>query len=119
MSVTRIKPETRKRAQELRREMTPPERILWRHLKLLKEQGIRFRRQAPIGPYIADFVSFSEKLIIELDGLSHINTQSYDRNRDRFLNEQGFRVLRFSNSMVCKDPADIVETVLNEVGYEQ
>ncbi len=117
MPVTRIKPKTRKRARKLRREMTPPERILWVQLKMLKEQGYKFRRQAPIGPYIADFVCFAEKLVVELDGDSHGSNESqkHDNVRDGFLRQQGFQVLRIPNSEVSRNLNGVVETILNKL----
>ena len=121
MAVTRITPKTRKRAQKLRREMTPPERMLWKHLKALKEQGHRFRRQAPIGPYIADFANFSHKLVIELDGETHAGPDAgkTDAVRDAFLKSQGFAVLRFANHEVVRNCGDVVETILNKVKTDE
>ncbi|VAV91611.1 hypothetical protein MNBD_ALPHA08-1185 [hydrothermal vent metagenome] len=117
MPVTRITPKTRKRGQELRNEMTPPERKLWTQLKVLKEQGLKFRRQAPIGPYIADFVCFTEKLVVELDGDSHGSNESqmHDSVRDEFLQQQGFQVLRIPNSEVNRNLNGVVETILSEL----
>ncbi len=117
MPVTRIKSKTRKRAQKLRREMTPPERILWGHLKVIKGLGFKFRRQAPIGPFITDFVCFREKLVLELDGHTHgaSESQTHDRARDAFLQQQGFRVLRFANGEVIRNLQGVVETILNEL----
>jgi len=115
---TRISANTRQAAQRLRRDQTPFERMLWPHLKQLKaSHGLHFRRQAPIGPYIADFVCFSKKLIIELDGETHVGEASlaHDAKRDAFLRQQDFHVSRFSNEMVVTDIASVVETVLNEV----
>jgi len=115
---TRIPAKTRQAAQRLRREQTPFERKLWPHLKQLKiSHGLHFRRQAPIGPYIADFVCFARKLIIELDGESHVGEASnaHDAARDAFFMQQDFRVLRFPNRAVGNDAASVVETVLNEV----
>ncbi|MGB5215904.1 MAG: DUF559 domain-containing protein [Anderseniella sp.] len=115
---TRIPAKTRQAAQRLRREQTPFERQLWPHLKQLKASyGLHFRRQAPIGPYIADFVCFARKLVIELDGETHVAEASiaHDAKRDAFLHQQGFRVLRFPNQIVVTDVASVVDTVLSEV----
>jgi len=115
---TRISPKTRQTAQRLRREQTPPERKLWQHLKQLKtSHELHFRRQAPVGPYIADFVCFAQKLVIELDGETHLGNVAlaHDAMRDAFLHQQGFRVLRFPNRTVVTDVASVVETVLSEV----
>lgn len=116
--ITRISAKTRQAAQRLRREQTPFERKLWPHLKQLKtSHGLHFRRQAPIGPYIAGFVCFAKKLVIELDGETHVAEASVarDAQRDAFLHEQDFRVLRFPDRIVVTDVASVVETVLSEV----
>jgi len=117
MPVTRITPKTRQRAQALRRDMTPPERILWAWLRVLKETGYKFRRQAPIGPYIADFVCFACNLVVELDGHSHETQESQhqDKVRDAFLRREGFQVLRIANSEVVHNLDGVVGTILNEV----
>ena len=116
--ITRISANTRQAAQRLRRDQTPYERRLWPHLKQLKpSHGLHFRRQAPIGPYIADFVCFAKKLVVELDGETHVSGASVasDAKRDAFLHAQSFRVLRFPNRIVVTDVASVVDTVLNEV----
>ncbi len=115
---TRISAKTRQAAQRLRREQTPFERKLWPGLKQLKaSHGLHFRRQAPIGPYIADFVCFTKKLVVELDGETHVGETciAHDAKRDVFLHQQGFRVLRFPNRIVVTDVASVVDTVLREV----
>ena len=84
-------------AQKLRRNMTKEERRLW--YDFLKPLSVTVRRQTVIGPYIVDFYIASAKLVIELDGSQHYREEGVaaDRERDRFLGEQGIRVLRFSN----------------------
>jgi 16S rRNA processing protein RimM len=82
-------------AKLLRRGMTPEERIIWQVLRD-KQLGIKFRRQQPIGVYIADFVSFDRKIIIEIDGGQHLESAK-DRVRDEFLMREGFTILRFWN----------------------
>lgn len=74
--------------------MTDSERKLWSGLR--REQlGVKFRRQHPIGSYIADFACLDPKLVIELDGAQHREQAEYDARRDKFLREHGFTVLRF------------------------
>ena len=90
-------PETLKRAKRLRREMTDAEKKLWSHLRDQRLGGCKFRKQQPIGPYIADFVCQSSRLIVEADGSQHLEN-SHDLRRDAFLNGKGYRVLRFWNS---------------------
>jgi very-short-patch-repair endonuclease len=86
-----------RRARSLRRGMTDAERKLW--LGIRQEQlGVKFRRQHPIGIYIADFACLAPKLIIELDGAQHAQQRDYDARRDAFLKSQGFAVLRFATN---------------------
>ena len=99
MPHTRISRETREKAQDHRRHLSKAERMLWWRLRELKSEGMRFRRQAPIGPYIVDFVWLTAKLIVELDGDNHETAKQkhHDAVRDEFLEASGFRILRFSN----------------------
>src|SRR5262245_30661111 len=90
------------RARALRRSMTDAERRLWLHLKA---------RQAPIGPYIVDFVCFDAKRVVEVDGGQHTDALSYDSKRDIWLAAQGFRVLRFWNNDVLQNTDGVVERV--------
>jgi very-short-patch-repair endonuclease len=93
------------RAKRLRRIMTRAETLLWRQLKAHRLNGFGFRRQTPMGRYIADFVSHSCKLVIELDGESH-NFESVvrdDARRDAWFASRGYRVLRFTNDDVLKN----------------
>ena len=89
---------TFKRARALRRTMTLPEVILWRHLRGDALAGLRFRRQHPVGPYILDFFCHAARLAIEIDGGAHESTDraAHDRRRDRWLTGQSIRVLRFA-----------------------
>jgi len=89
----------RDRARELRRDMTLAERRLWNILKLRQLDGFRFRRQFPIGPYIADFTCLEARLVVEVDGGQHMEAAD-DGIRDAFLRREGFQVLRFWNNEV-------------------
>ncbi len=102
------------RAKRMRKEMTPAERKLWYALRGRRLVGYKFRRQVPIGRYIADFVCFNPKLIVEVDGGQHHNN-AYDEGRDNWLKTQGFKLVRFWNPDVLKNISNVVETVLNEV----
>jgi very-short-patch-repair endonuclease len=95
----RVQPKTRTRARSLRTNSTNAERIVWRAIRAHQLNGLGFRRQTPIGPYIVDFLSHAAKLIIELDGGQHYEDrqEARDARRDQFLRSKGFRVLRFSN----------------------
>jgi very-short-patch-repair endonuclease len=82
-------------------------------LRALKPLGLHFRRQAPIGIYIADFACHTEKLVVELDGSQHIESRKdYDDRRTRWLQSQGYRVLRFYNNDVLKSPRSVSEMIL-------
>jgi very-short-patch-repair endonuclease len=84
------------RARALRRDATPAERLLWQGLRNRAIGGLKFRRQVPLGPYIADFYCASAKMVIEVDGVSHIDPRS-DAVRDARMAEHGIRVVRVAN----------------------
>jgi very-short-patch-repair endonuclease len=86
------------RARELRKNPTDAERKLWAHLRLRQIGGYKFRRQHPLGPYIVDFVCIEKKLIVEVDGGQHDEKRFYDAKRDKWLEEKGFKVIRFWNN---------------------
>ena len=90
-------------AKELRRNMTDAEIILWNHLKVGIDR-LKFRRQHPIGIYIADFYCHKIKLIIEVDGSIHENkdVKDYDERRENDLKSWGYNIIRFSNQQVLK-----------------
>jgi adenine-specific DNA-methyltransferase len=100
-------------AKKLRREQTDAERKLWFVLRDRQFGGFKFRRQQPIGPYVADFACFEAKLIIELDGDQHGSDQgmAYDQSRTSFLQKEGFRVLRFPNHEAERNLDEIMETI--------
>jgi very-short-patch-repair endonuclease len=101
---------TQKRAKALRREMTQPERSLWSLLR--REQlGLRFRRQHPIGPFILDFYCSSAKLCVEVDGPAHAGQAEHDLRRDRWLGEQGIRVLRVTADDVEQRPVVVLASI--------
>src|SRR4051794_34374794 len=89
-------------ARSLRRAGTHQERTLWQTLRRHAAHA-KFRRQAPIGAYFVDFISHGAKLIIELDGAHHAEQQDYDAQRTRFLEAEGYRVLRFWNRDIAKN----------------
>lgn len=88
------KGQKRDRARELRKDMTPAERRLWGILQRRQVEGFRFRRQCPIGPYIAVFACLEANLLLEVDGGQHVDAV-VDVRRDTFLRREGFHVLRF------------------------
>ena len=100
------------RAKRMRREATPPERALWRYLKSDQLGGAKFRRQVVVGRYIADFACRTPlMLVVELDGDSHGAQEDYDAERTQFLENKGYRVLRFSNRDVGQNLESILETI--------
>ena len=84
------------RARQLRRQATDAERVLWQWLRGRRLDGIKFRRQVPLGPYFADFLSEEARLVVEVDGSHHTPDSRRDRVRDAWLRLAGLRVLRLS-----------------------
>jgi len=99
-----------KRAREVRNAATPAERALWRHLAR-SQLGVRFSRQMPGGPFFADFLCRSRKLIVEVDGHSHDVQPERDQARDAYLRDEGYRVLHFSNDDVLGNIEGVIETI--------
>src|SRR5690606_10686032 len=97
-------------ARRLRREQTPQEAKLWALLRGRRFAGYRFRRQVPIGPYIADFVCQGRRLIVELDGSQHADDPG-DVVRDAELVRRGYRVLRIWNNAIMPDADAALETI--------
>jgi very-short-patch-repair endonuclease len=108
-----VTPTTRTRARALRRDSTNAERIIWAALRAHRMNGASFRRQVPVGPYIVDFVCHAAKLAIEIDGGQHfeIDQQKRDARRSAFLNNKGFRVLRFNNYDVMTNRVGVLEVI--------
>ena len=101
----------RRFARALRREMTEAEGKLWQELRDRRLDRIKFRRQAPIGKYVADFVCPEARLIIEIDGSQHAESDT-DQIRKTELEAKGFRVLRFWNDDVLKDLNAVCDTII-------
>ena len=95
--------------------MTDAERLLWQRLRKRQLAEVKFRRQAPIGKYIVDFASFEKKLIVELDGGQHTLQRDYDSTRTKWLESEGFQVLRFWNYQVFEDIDTVLEVIWNAV----
>jgi very-short-patch-repair endonuclease len=106
------------RTKELRKYQTSQEQKLWASLRSRRFVGFKFRRQVLLGRYIVDFVCFEKRLIIELDGSQHTDQQAYDENRDTWLIEQGYRVLRFWNHEVDRQYVDVLGSVYRELVAE-
>jgi very-short-patch-repair endonuclease len=97
-------------ARALRRNATDVEQTMWRLLRDRRLSGIKFRRQVPIGPFVADFASISDRLVVELDGSQHAESSS-DARRDAFFISEGWRVLRFWNNDVMQNRDGVLESV--------
>ncbi len=102
-------------ARGLRKRMTEAEHVLWKALRGKRLEGLKFRRQEPIGPFIVDFVCFERKLIVEAEGSQHFHGEqkSKDAERDRWLHEQGFEILRFNNTEIMSSTEGVVLEILN------
>jgi very-short-patch-repair endonuclease len=101
-------------AKELRREMTPAEKILWKHLKGNKLNGLHFRRQQIVHGYFADFYCHQHELIVELDGGIHEPQKEYDAEREDYLIGLGFRIIRFTNDEITQDLKDVLKKIVEE-----
>ena len=101
-------------ARELRRNPTPAERLLWEYLKNRQAAGLKFRRQHPLGKFIADFYCHERKLIVELDGTIHDTREQKeaDKGRTYELNEMGIKVIRFSNEEVLANIKDVLKKII-------
>ncbi len=103
------------RAKSLRHNQTGPERALWRLLWQFREDGWHFRRQQPIGPYYADFACMHAKLVIEVDGETHVSPER-DAARDEYMRGRGIHVLRFTNDDVLTNESGVYEVVAGVLG---
>jgi very-short-patch-repair endonuclease len=105
--------EQRTFARTLRNNSTAAEKHLWQFLRANRLANYKFRRQAAIGPYIVDFVCFSHKLVIELDGPQHLEPTAldHDTRRTAWLTAQGFQVLRFRNQELDEDIHAVLDTI--------
>ena len=99
-------------AKRLRTEMTDAERRLWYRLRAHRFDGHKFKRQVPIGPYVVDFACLGRKVVIEVDGGQHADSPT-DGKRDAYLEQEGFRVLRFWNNDVLRNTDGVLEVILS------
>ena len=110
-------PSTRKigtsRSRALRLNATDAEKALWRALKNIPVYGSHFRRQVPIGPYVADFACLKARLLIELDGGHHSrdDVAANDERRTRWLESEGYRVMRFWNAELTENMPGVLDTI--------
>jgi very-short-patch-repair endonuclease len=103
----------RKAARRLRHNATDAERKLWRTLRTFELKGTHFRRQVPIGSYVIDFACMAARLVIEIDGSQHGEAENAARDdaRTRWLEREGYRVLRFWNNDIVQNPQGVLDVV--------
>jgi very-short-patch-repair endonuclease len=101
-------------AKQMRRSPTFTERRLWMLLRDRRLDGLKFRRQVPIGRYIVDFVAFAERIVVEADGPMH--DPAADRLRDEWLQGQRFKVLRFPNDLIMLHPDRVLDEIRRRAG---
>ena len=104
----------RKFSKSLRGEMTDGERLLWSRLRS-EQLGFKFRRQHPLGSFLADFACLAPLLIVEIDGSQHAEQQAYDARRDAFFKSHGFGVMRFPANLPFVDLQSMVEAIYNRL----
>jgi very-short-patch-repair endonuclease len=100
-----------KKARQFRKERTDAERVLWQKLRNRGLGGYKFRRQVPISPYIVDFFCQSARLVIEVDGGQHAEREDYDKQRDQYLRENGYEVVRFWNNEILGNLDGVLESL--------
>ena len=110
--------DTTKRARALRERQTESESLLWDVLRAKRLSGLKFRRQHPIGPFYADFACIAQRLIVEIDGGYHDYQFAEDMSRQRFLEEQGWSVIRFSNEDVIEDVEAVAIAIAKRIGVK-
>ena len=108
-------PAIKRNARNLRREMTDAEQLLWRHLRRRQIKGQKFRRQHPLGRYIVDFACLEARLIVEVNGGQHADREGQDAARTAWLEQKGYRVLRFWNNDVLGNLEAVLQVIWSEV----
>jgi very-short-patch-repair endonuclease len=109
--VRELEQTSQKYAKALRRRMTDAETILWSSIRRSAVNGMHFRRQHPIGPYVADFACALARVVIEVDGATHSSNeeQEYDRRRDSYMQSRGWRIIRVTNTEIYKSLNDVLD----------
>ena len=103
----------KEKAASLCKNMTIAEHAIWRQLRVRQIFGYKFRKQVPIGRYIADFICYEKRLIIEIDGGQHAEAVNYDERRTRWLEAQEFLVIRFWNNEVLQNMEGVLERIVS------
>jgi len=112
-----VSPSLRRHARELRKKSTDAERLMWAALRDKQLDGVSFKRQVPIGPYITDFACHAKKLVVELDGGQHFSDggERDDAARTAAIEARGFRVVRFSNAEVLSNRDGVLQSIAAEL----
>ena len=108
----RVSTKMLERAKELRRDMTPAEKILWKHIRANRLNGLHFRRQQIVHGYFADFYCHQHELIVELDGDIHELQKEYDADREEFLIAVGLHIIRFTNEEITKNLKNVLQMIV-------
>jgi very-short-patch-repair endonuclease len=103
----------RDRARDLRRAQTDAEKKIWDRLKGGRLLGVKFRRQFPIGSFFADFCAAKELLVVELDGSQHMDMMARDEHRTKYLENVGYRVIRFWDNEALASTDEVIEKINN------
>jgi very-short-patch-repair endonuclease len=105
-------------ARSLRRRQTDAERKLWWQLRNGQLNGVKFRRQQPVGNYFVDFISFEKNLVIEVDGGQHNEPAAarHDEDRTKYLESRGYGVIRFWNNDILQNLEGVIDRILEELG---
>lgn len=111
----KVSPEKVKRSKELRKNMTPAEKVLWEHLRAKRFNGLKFRRQQIIDGFIIDFYCHSVGLVIEVDGEIHDTQQEYDRHREIIFSTKGLRIIRFTNEQVINNIEAVLKAIAEKI----
>lgn len=109
---------TQQHARELRERQTKAESLLWNALRAKRLSGVKFRRQHPIPPFVADFACVKAGLVVEIDGGYHDYQFQNDEARTSYIERKGFRVIRFSNEDVVSSTESVVISIANDLGIE-
>lgn len=118
MNFERYNPILKELASKLRNNSTKAEIVLWRHLRNKQLLGFDFHRQKPLGEFIADFYCPQARLVIEVDGMSHLNdeVEKRDREKEKFMQKRNIRIIRLTNDEVLNDIGNVLKKILCVVG---
>ncbi|WP_412049429.1 endonuclease domain-containing protein [Hoeflea sp. Naph1] len=112
----KVSPHLRRNARRMRSAMTEAELKLWNELRAHRLMGLGFQRQVPIGRYIVDFACHEHKFVVEVDGSQHAENQTHDQARTTYLEQEGWKVVRFWNEDVLTDIDNVCTHILRRMG---